>query len=59
MRRNPSVWAIIGTLTPGKYADLLVIRAEDINNMPLNNAIGTIVLATETPISTWCSSPDR
>jgi cytosine/adenosine deaminase-related metal-dependent hydrolase len=37
----------IGTLTPGKYADLIAIRAEDINNMPVNNAIGTIVLATE------------
>ena len=37
----------IGTLTPGKYADLLVIRAEDLNNMPLNNAVGTIVLSTE------------
>ena len=37
----------IGTLTPGKYADLVCIRAEDINNMPVNNAIGTIVLATE------------
>jgi cytosine/adenosine deaminase-related metal-dependent hydrolase len=37
----------IGTLTPGKYADLIAIRAEDINNMPVNNAVGTIVLATE------------
>ena len=37
----------IGTLTPGKYADLVCIRAEDINNMPVNNAVGTIVLATE------------
>jgi cytosine/adenosine deaminase-related metal-dependent hydrolase len=37
----------IGTLTPGKYADLIAIRAEDLNNMPVNNAIGTIVLATE------------
>lgn len=33
----------IGTLTPGKAADLIAIRAEDANNMPLNNAIGTIV----------------
>ena len=37
----------IGTITPGKYADLVCIRAEDINNMPVNNALGTIVLATE------------
>ncbi|MCX2750047.1 amidohydrolase family protein [Arthrobacter sp. MI7-26] len=37
----------IGSLTPGKQADLLMIQAEDINNMPLNNAIGTIVLGTD------------
>jgi hypothetical protein len=37
----------VGTLTPGKYADFIVIRGEDLNNMPINNAIGTIVLATE------------
>jgi cytosine/adenosine deaminase-related metal-dependent hydrolase len=37
----------IGTLTPGKYADIIAIRAEDLNNMPMNNAIGTIALATE------------
>jgi cytosine/adenosine deaminase-related metal-dependent hydrolase len=37
----------IGTLTPGKYADIIAIRAEELNNMPLNNAIGTIALATE------------
>ncbi len=37
----------IGTLTPGKYADIITIRAEDLNNMPLNNAVGTVVLATE------------
>lgn len=32
-----------GSLTPGKEADLVLIRADDINNMPLNNAIGTVV----------------
>lgn len=37
----------IGSLTPGKQADLIAIRAEDINNLPLNNAVGTAVLATE------------
>lgn len=37
----------IGTLTPGKQADLIMIQAEDINNLPLNNAIGTIVLGTD------------
>jgi cytosine/adenosine deaminase-related metal-dependent hydrolase len=37
----------IGTLTPGKEADLIAIRAEDANNMPLNNAVGTIVQGTD------------
>lgn len=32
-----------GTLTPGKQADLILIEAEAINTLPLNNAIGTIV----------------
>jgi 5-methylthioadenosine/S-adenosylhomocysteine deaminase len=37
----------IGSLTPGKEADLIVIRADDINLYPSNNAIGTIVQAAE------------
>ncbi len=37
----------IGTLTPGKDADLIAVRGEDINNLPLNNAIGTIVQGTD------------
>ncbi|MFD5425132.1 amidohydrolase family protein [Streptomyces sp. NPDC127084] len=36
-----------GSLTPGKKADLLVIQAEDVNNMPLNDPIGTVVLGTD------------
>jgi cytosine/adenosine deaminase-related metal-dependent hydrolase len=32
-----------GTLSPGKEADIVLIRADDINNMPLNNAVGTVV----------------
>ena len=39
---------VIGTLTPGKQADIVAIRAEDINNLPLNSAIGTIVQGTDT-----------
>jgi hypothetical protein len=35
------------TLIELMHADLIAIRAEDLNNMPVNNAIGTIVLATE------------
>ncbi|MFD3523165.1 amidohydrolase family protein [Streptomyces sp. NPDC058653] len=38
---------VTGSLTPGKKADLLVIRAEDLNNMPLNNPIGTVVLGSD------------
>jgi cytosine/adenosine deaminase-related metal-dependent hydrolase len=37
----------IGSLTPGKEADLLVIRTDDINLYPSNNAIGTVVQAAE------------
>ncbi|MFE3182927.1 amidohydrolase family protein [Streptomyces violascens] len=36
-----------GSLTPGKKADLLVIHAEDLNNMPLNDPIGTVVLGSD------------
>jgi len=32
-----------GTLAPGKQADLILIEADAINTLPLNNAIGTIV----------------
>jgi cytosine/adenosine deaminase-related metal-dependent hydrolase len=33
----------VGTLTPGKEADLILVRAEDINTMPLTNAVATVV----------------
>ncbi|WP_310431363.1 amidohydrolase family protein [Streptomyces sp. 3330] len=39
---------VTGSISVGKQADLLVIRAEDINNMPLNNAVGTVVLGSDT-----------
>jgi len=38
---------VTGSLTPGKQADLLVVRAEDVNNMPLNDAVGTLVLGAD------------
>jgi cytosine/adenosine deaminase-related metal-dependent hydrolase len=38
----------IGTLTPGKEADIVLIRAEDINTMPLGNAVGTVVQQAHT-----------
>jgi len=41
------VWDRCGSLTPGKRADLLVVDAGAINNLPLNNAIGTVVLGAD------------
>ena len=32
-----------GTLTPGKEADIVMIRADEMNVYPLNNAVGTVV----------------
>jgi len=37
----------IGSLAPGKEADLIMIRADDINLYPLNNAVGTVVQAAD------------
>jgi cytosine/adenosine deaminase-related metal-dependent hydrolase len=33
----------IGTLTPGKQADLIMIRADDLNLSPVHDAIATVV----------------
>ncbi|KXF54721.1 hypothetical protein AXA44_05700 [Rhodococcus sp. SC4] len=41
--RDNGLGAVTGSLTPGRAADIVALRAEDITNMPLNNAIGTIV----------------
>ena len=38
----------IGTLTPGKDADVILLRHDRINVMPLNNAYGWVVLGMET-----------
>ncbi|MCW2881076.1 MAG: amidohydrolase, partial [Sphaerisporangium sp.] len=38
---------VTGSLTPGKQADLLLIRADNLNNMPLNDAVGTLVLGSD------------
>ena len=38
---------LTGSIAPGKQADLLLVRANDINNMPLNDAIGTLVLGAD------------
>lgn len=36
-----------GTLTPGKDADIVMIRTDDINLYPSNHAIGTVVAAAD------------
>jgi cytosine/adenosine deaminase-related metal-dependent hydrolase len=36
-----------GTLTPGKEADIVTIRTDDINVYPSNHAIGTVVSAAD------------
>lgn len=36
-----------GSLTPGKQADLIMIRTDDINLFPANNAVGTVVQAAD------------
>lgn len=38
---------VTGSLTPGKKADLLVIGAEELNTMPLNDPVGTVVLGAD------------
>jgi 5-methylthioadenosine/S-adenosylhomocysteine deaminase len=37
-----------GSLTPGKEADIVAIRTDDINLYPSNNAFGTVVSAADT-----------
>ncbi|WP_033341785.1 amidohydrolase family protein [Catenuloplanes japonicus] len=39
--------AVTGALTPGRQADLIVVDAEAINTMPLNDPIGTLVLGAD------------
>ena len=37
----------IGTISPGAEADIVMIRADDINLYPSNNALGTVVQAAD------------
>jgi cytosine/adenosine deaminase-related metal-dependent hydrolase len=45
--RNAALANKIGTLTPGKEADIVLIRADDVNTFPLNNAVGIAVHFTD------------
>ncbi|CDP86681.1 MULTISPECIES: amidohydrolase family protein [Mycolicibacterium] len=38
----------IGTLTPGKQADLVLVRADDVNTFPVCDPIGTVVTSADT-----------
>jgi len=38
----------VGSLTPGKEADVIMLRADTVNVMPLNHAYGAIVLGMDT-----------
>ena len=33
----------VGTLTPGKEADIILLRTDQLNVMPMNNAVGAVV----------------
>src|SRR6202040_2709604 len=37
----------IGTLTPGKQADVIMVRTDGVGVFPLSNAIGTVVQAVD------------
>jgi cytosine/adenosine deaminase-related metal-dependent hydrolase len=45
--RTNGVLERVGTLTPGKEADVVAINASDWNTLPLNNAFGTVVSAAD------------
>ncbi|MEU0505973.1 amidohydrolase family protein [Nocardia sp. NPDC005998] len=45
--RTNGLHNVTGSLVAGKKADLLVIQAEDLNTMPLNDPVGTIVLGSD------------
>ena len=40
--------SLVGTLTPGKEADIIMLRTDSINVMPMNNAPGTVVTMMDT-----------
>ena len=46
--RDNALESKAGTLTPGKEADLIMLRKDTINVMPLNNAYGAVVLGMDT-----------
>jgi cytosine/adenosine deaminase-related metal-dependent hydrolase len=45
----------IGTLTVGKQADIILIRLDDINTMPVNDPVATVVMHAHPAMLTLCS----
>lgn len=45
--RTIGLEAVTGRIAPGLAADLQVIAADDVNTMPLNDAVGTVVLGAD------------
>ncbi len=45
--RDNALESKAGTLTPGKEADIIMLRKDTINVMPVNNAYGAVVLGMD------------
>jgi cytosine/adenosine deaminase-related metal-dependent hydrolase len=46
--KDTALDAKVGTLAPGKEADIIMLRTDEINVMPVNNAYGAVVLGMDT-----------
>jgi cytosine/adenosine deaminase-related metal-dependent hydrolase len=46
--RDNALDRTVGTLTPGKEADVILLRMDSINVLPVNNAYGAVVLGMDT-----------
>jgi 5-methylthioadenosine/S-adenosylhomocysteine deaminase len=44
---NAGLLSKCGSITPGKEADIVMIRTDDINLYPSNHAVGTVVAAAD------------
>jgi cytosine/adenosine deaminase-related metal-dependent hydrolase len=45
--RTAGLDSVTGSIVAGEDADLIIIGAEDINNLPLNSPVGTVVLGAD------------
>jgi hypothetical protein len=53
--QNAALAHKIGTLTPGKEADIVLVRASNINTLPLTNAVATVASYAHAGMSARCS----